>query len=439
MVMAYNRSHSKVVHLTLEELLRLLAEEKNSRPNYGAILQYFRHLIGWTADELAFYYSEALGLDDAVITASWVSHMENDNKVPTDLKRRWILACLLGIPPMLFGLEPLERAISGLFTWEKVDVQEYHLTLENYSRGWHAYSVFQAAEDIKQRISTLYHEAPHALEKKEMYKLLCGYLVLLGGIAHAHMKFDAAIDYYSRAVMIAKQEKFYDLWAYALCERGGVYVERGELTTGLKSYETAQQYFAKAVPNAQAAQNVMGKVQPMLRGIILSKTGIAYASIAQDENEFKKALDALDQAHAYIEKKGDDIGIIGAILDEERYHLDRAHAYLAYPTWKTYHAKAAQGELEQATKKQTLNSLYRKTSYVLYIAKSYLVGGQYEMAIAYAEDALRTFQATGSVMKLVRLDAIYHHLRNDPSYGKSSDVALLGTKLLKAQQPGLFN
>jgi hypothetical protein len=28
---------------------------------------------------------------------------------------------------------------------------------------------------------------------------------------------------------------------------------------------------------------------------------------------------------------------------------------------------------------------------------------------------------------------------SDPSYGKSTDVALLGTKLLKAQKPALFH
>jgi hypothetical protein len=81
--------------------------------------------------------------------------MEKKNMVPIDEKRRWILARLLNIPPLLFGLEPLESAMSDLFKWEKVDVQEYRLTLENYNRGWHTGSVFQAVNDIKKRISNL--------------------------------------------------------------------------------------------------------------------------------------------------------------------------------------------------------------------------------------------------------------------------------------------
>jgi tetratricopeptide (TPR) repeat protein len=394
------------------------------------------HLL--TPNASITFLKKGKGLDDKEpVTPNWIYMMENQNIVPNDEGRRWLLARLLDIPPILFGLEPLNALMSGLFVWETVDIQEYRLTLENYSRGWHAGSVFPV-DDIKKRISNLYHEAPHSPEKKEMLKMLCGYLILLGDLAFDHMESDTAIDNFSRAVTIAKQEKLYDLWVFALRQRGLVYMEQGEITAGLKGYPAAQRYFAKAVLNAQAAQNLEMKVQPMLRGLVLSNAGIAYATVAQNESEeFKKALEILDQAQAHIGKKADDVGIT-AILDEERYHLDRAHTYLAYPAWNASHANAAQIELEQAAKMQTLNSLDRKTSYASRLAKSYLVGGQYEMAVAYTEDALSLIQASSSTMKLVRLDMIYQNLRKSP-YGTSADVKLLGTKLLKVQRPELFH
>src|SRR6266700_2166736 len=113
--MAHHPSQRKeIACLSLNDLLKLLAEEKNGKPNYGGILRYFRLLMGWTAAQLASLYSEALGLDDDhLITATWIIIMENQNKVPADEKRRWILARLLDIPPMLLGLNILKDGNSA--------------------------------------------------------------------------------------------------------------------------------------------------------------------------------------------------------------------------------------------------------------------------------------------------------------------------------------
>lgn len=37
----------------------MVIKEKNGRPNYGAIMRYYRQLTGWKAWELALLYSEA--------------------------------------------------------------------------------------------------------------------------------------------------------------------------------------------------------------------------------------------------------------------------------------------------------------------------------------------------------------------------------------------
>jgi tetratricopeptide (TPR) repeat protein len=436
-VMGHNRyTRKNVPCLTIDDLLQLLAEEKNGRPNYGAILHYFRLLKGWTAAYLAFVYSEALGHEE-IMTANWIYRMEHKNEVPTDEKRRWILARLLNIPPLLFGLEPLESAMSDLFKWEKVDVQEYRLALEHYNQRWRSGAVLQAVSDIKRRISNL-REASNSSEKREVYKLLCGYLILLAKLALDQMKFNTAINHFTNAVTIAEQEKLYDLWAFALRERGNVYKKRGEITAGLEEYPAAQQDFEQAVLNYQAAQALESKVQPIFRGFVLSGAADAYAYTARDKGEFDTALGVLDAASKEIGKQADDVSLLIARLDEERYHLNKAAAYLAYPGAKAAHAIAARNELKQATD-TSMNSLDRNASRSVLLAKSYLVDGQYPMAVAYTKDALDAVWASHSSLYLSRLDMIYQRLSNDPSYGKSADVALLGVDLLKAQKPELFH
>ena len=46
-----------------------------------------------------------------MITVRWVQRVEKENKVPVDLKRRWIIATLLSIPPASFGLQALPAVI----------------------------------------------------------------------------------------------------------------------------------------------------------------------------------------------------------------------------------------------------------------------------------------------------------------------------------------
>jgi tetratricopeptide (TPR) repeat protein len=440
--MARNRSQREdVLCWTMDDLVGLLAEK-----NYGAILRHYRLLRGWTAERLACLYSEALGLDDDhLITPSLVYIMENQNKVPKDRKRRKILARLLGIPPFLFGLEPLEKVISSdLFTWEKVDVQEYRLTLENYCRsdvrqGWHSGSIIQVINDIKLRISNLHNKAPYSSEKKVMRELLCGYSLLLGNIAHDYMELEAAIDYFNNAVNIAEEEQLYNLWAFALCQKGIAYRTRGDLTAGLKGYGEALADFKQSALSLQNAQQLSPKAQPVIRGLVASRSGTAYASVAQDEHEFAEALKTLDAGGQVIGQRSNDPSLlIPALLNEELLSMDRAFAYLIYPARSAWHATMAQKELEIATKK-TINNPHRKAFEATLLAKSYLVASEHSMAVAYTEAALGTIQGGQPDSNLARLNAIYHQLRNDPSYGNSTDVAMLGVNLLKAQEPELFH
>jgi tetratricopeptide (TPR) repeat protein len=429
---------TKVPYITFEELLTIAAEG-----NYGAILHYFRLQMGWTAITLALLYAEALqreGVEDSnPITKNWIYMMEKRNLVPVDDKRRWILARLLDIPPVLFGLDPLSEALQRISQWEKVDVEEYHIVLARYCQGWHSGSVLQAMHDIKRRIDNLHNEICSSKDvKKDKLQLVCGYHILMGQLALAQMDFDATIEALDKAITIAQRNRLYDIWAYALHERGCVYRGRGEIIASLKSYDDAQSDFAEAALNYHAAQQFESKLPLSLRGIISLGAGMAYAYTAQDEKSFKAALETIDTGKNQIGKVAEPFSIpITAILDEERYHLDRSTAYLAYATHAHGCAKTAREELDHAARK-AINSRVRNASSASRLARSYMIEGKYEMTVAYTESALSTLQGKGSALNLTRLAAIYHELRRSP-YGKSTDVARLGISLLKIQKPMLFN
>jgi len=96
--------------------------------------------------------------------------------------------------------------------------------------------------DIKRRISTLHHEAAFAnpVEKPEMYTLLCKYYLLVSAIAYDQMCLDESIGLINRVITIAEENTLYDVWSFALRDRGLTYLERAEIIVSLKGFAAAQ-------------------------------------------------------------------------------------------------------------------------------------------------------------------------------------------------------
>ncbi|MBV9689760.1 MAG: hypothetical protein JO202_08600 [Ktedonobacteraceae bacterium] len=429
--------------MSMDDLLALVAEHKNGQPNYGAILKYFRMQMGWKGWELALLYSEALeaeGLEEEtrLIKEQWIYMMENHNMVPLDQKRRWILATLLDIPPALFGLESTSPH-RALFLWKPVDVAEYRAILVQYLAAAGRGDMQGFPGDIKRRISALHREAPFAnlLDKQEMFTLLCGYYILAGDIAKDQMRLAEAIVLHSRAITIAEENTLYDLWAFALRQRGNGYLDRGYITAGLEGFAAAQADFAAAARDMQAAQHLKATISPHRQATIALAAGTTEACIARDRQELLRALKVIDQATGQIDTPADEESITMK-LDQERYHLNRAVAYLASPFQMARAPASARQALEEAARVTVPTQKQRQTCAATLLAKSYLVEGLDPLAAASAEDALELVKDTGSRIYLAWVEALYRDLRAS-SYAKSAEVAKLGVKLLRMQQPRLFN
>jgi len=397
----------------------------------------------WQVWELALYYSGELrkeGFDDEeakLITDQRIYAMENQNKVPKDQKRRWILAALLDIPPVLFGLEALP-SVSSIFTWESVDVGEYRVALVQYWDALRLGVVQRSLWDIKRRITNLHHEAPFAnpIEKQELFTLLCYYYILAGEIARDQMCFDEALTLLSRAITIAEEHTLYDVWAFALRQRGNAYANRGQITAGFKGFAAAQVDFEAAACDMQAALYLQTHLSSHRTATIALSTSATAAWTARDRQELLHAIKVIDQAKGEIGKPADEEGI-GVKLDQERYHLNRALAYLASPFQMARSPASARQALEAAIRVTEPTHKTRQADNYLLLTKSYLVEGLYPIATASAENALDLVKDINSRWGLTYIEGLYRGLRASP-YGKSTEVAQLGIKLLRVQQPEMF-
>jgi hypothetical protein len=78
-------------------------------PDFGEVMRYFRKKKAkLSGPEFGELYGEKVHADGSAFSKRWIYDMEMNNLGPIDFGRRKIIAELLGIPPMLFGLAVLQ-------------------------------------------------------------------------------------------------------------------------------------------------------------------------------------------------------------------------------------------------------------------------------------------------------------------------------------------
>lgn len=374
--------------------------------------------------------------------------MENQNLVPASEKRREILACLLGIPPTLFGLRKLSersgaeqgmaQGLKSLLAWGALDLEEYRLTLEHYCTTSLAQTLSGAFKDIRRRLMALDHAALYAPvpRQRELLRLLCGYWLLLERIAYKHQLVAEAEGILDKVIAIAQEATLYDLWAYALRQRGVLLLNQGEVACFAQGVAAARPPVLAAKQAFDQALALGPHLSEQRWALVLLAASSASACLAESQQELTQALKMIEVAGKAIGKSSDDQDI-PAKLDEERYHLDMGIALISAPVAKVQDPKRAREHLEQAAALSQPNSTIRHIENTIRQAQSYLVQGRYEMATAYSESAVPLVQATGSKSSFARLDGFHRSLQRSP-YGSSGAVAHLGIQLLKVRRPELF-
>ncbi|QBD75802.1 hypothetical protein EPA93_07190 [Ktedonosporobacter rubrisoli] len=390
-----------------------------------------------------------------------IYQMIHNKSFPTDSKRRWILATLLQIPPALLGVTSLEQLLLSSQEVEKplfplqqrlatpqtisptsLNIKEAHQALGNYWKLHRISTAFQHVGEIKTSISQLEKALLYGdrKEKQQNLSLLCGFHMLLSNMASDKEEYNKAILYLNRAYLLASEGNLFKLQVAILCRRGWVFKERGENTAALGYFGKAEQDYTFATDDFTAALSLKKYLSPGIQGSALMSLGQLKAHTAQDGYHFHQAIKQIDTSEQFIGRKDSEDDIHSVTFDEERYHLDKAAAYLASPVKMARYPRDARRELRNALAAQATPIPKRRLAYnTILQAKSYLVEEDYEQAIDVLKQALSQTKSLHSHINLARIASMHGALQKS-TYAKGHiDVAVLEVEIFKAQHPKLFN
>ncbi|QBD75801.1 hypothetical protein EPA93_07185 [Ktedonosporobacter rubrisoli] len=359
---------------------------------------------------------------------------EQINNVPRDMRRRLALAHLLSIPFALFGFEALE-AHKGLDLFlsqspttkrAEISLTECRRQLFSYWKQNHTTTAVGMLREIYEWIEQLEEEIVYGGKEQRAITMwyLCHYHMVFANVVRDLQDYEQAITHLNKAHQLAGHLKdsrpVRELKVLVFHRRGIALQERGDLIAAAQDFK--------------AAQSLLTAASPQLHGAVLSSLGYAQAHLAQSRKDFYQALHLIDQSTSWIEQgKGEDEHFVK--FGEERYHLDKAAAYLASPLATLCSPKDARRELREAL---TDPSLKRRYAYnTILQAKSYVAEGEYEQAITRAEEALTIAIEIQSKINISRVAQIYKKVQESP-YAGHDDVMHLGVTLLRGQYPEIF-
>lgn len=439
--------------------------QEDGWPNAGEVQRDYREKRGVSASEFALRYSEELQKlgkqnkkgksgTQGKISGTWVLNMEKQNRVPTDIERRRIIARLLDIPPMLFGLAMLQDVVMQPQkeapmepivvppTLKKVstDIEHYE---KNVRVALHIHRTSSAQgllHDINAELRDL-----KGLESQargnfllQVRELLFSNNLLATRIMKDAREYAFAYAYANDAVQIAKSMQDGDLVATARYMRGCAKAEwgrRGIVRQGMfqldySKIQDAIRDFQKVLAYAHSKQ---GHIHPQLEGFTKLQLSRALGMIKQGPHDRRIA-----QAIALSDEVADLVGadpiddfytrslITGTLsgLHMGGYHLGRA---------ETFNAVGSPGkaltELNQVKKLTEGTYGGDETRYQAWfdvlMAESLIGLKEYYEAIKRAKSALIIFHTINSLRNMASVNDIYSRVAAS-SYGTSADVKELG-------------
>jgi len=432
--------------------------QKDGLPYFSDVFRDYLAQSKLSIVQFAMLYGELAKDDRTSYTKGRIYQMIRNNSFPTDPGRRWILAKLLSIPPLLLGVQSLDELLrqeeatkkTGLaqagVTQSVKETRSFHLEEYRQVLGeyWHQYrtnTLYEVISDIHRRIRALERKVLYGEQqvKEQSIPLLCGYHMLLSNIDTDREHYDTAITHLNQAYTLAKEKGLSRLQTTILLRRGWACKERGEKLARLHNFEAAQRDFVCAVSDYQAALDIAKQAYPNLIGVITLSQGKIEAEIARTPQSFKNAMSKIDQAGPFVGQDNDDEDIHFVHTDEVRYHLDRAQAYLVAPVRVVQYPRDARRELREAVAATTPPYPKRRQAYNLVLnAQSYFIEREYEQSAKDAKDALILAREIGSTINVERIASLYESISSTDYPKNSVDMVMLEIELTKTQYPELF-
>ncbi|QBD75643.1 hypothetical protein EPA93_06340 [Ktedonosporobacter rubrisoli] len=441
--------------------------QRDGWPNAGEVQRDYREKRRLSATEFAECYSEALqklgkqnkkGKAGAQgkISGTWILNMEKQNRVPTDIERRRIIAELLDIPPILLGLATLQDVIlqpqkeismqpAGPHILNKLatDLTKYE---KNVRVALHIHRTSSAQgllHDINTELQDLKKLASQAKGNflSQVRELLLSNNLLATRIMKDAREYALAYMYANDAVQVARSMDDADLIATAYYMRGCAKAEwgrRGTVKQGIFQLEPAK--IQEAILDFQKvlalAHKKRGRIHPQLEGFTKLQLSRASGMLKEGERDSRIA-----QALTMSEEVADVVGadpiddfytralITGTLsgLHMGGYHLGRAETFNAVGL----HGKAL-NELNHVKKLTEGTYGGDETRYQAWfdvlMAESLVGLKDYSEATERARSALLIFHNIHSLRNIASIKDIYSRIAAS-SYGPSADVKELGAML----------
>jgi len=430
-------------------------------PDFGQVQHYFRIAANMTQKQFAAVYGKETKPDGSPISIRQVRKMERENEVPKDMDKRKLIARLLNIPPMLFGLATLEEVIlkphpvqagvslaTGYTALPKVvaDTTKYQsnirtfLTLHYTSQAQS--TLDQITADIRD-LESLESQTRGDLQY-HVQELLCSYYLLAAKVVRDQRKYKLSHHYANQAVRVAKATKDIDLIANSFYLRGCAYLEWGthgtltkegvfkvqldKITAAIRDFESAK----------KAGENTEKSLHPQLAGTIDMRLSQAYAAHSASTGGVSAlAITLLDEAEKYVDCESINDPYERHLVTGELFGFVKGRYHNGKARNLTIAGRSGAALKELATmeglREGTVGKHFTREQTWLDIVASDIYMGleQFEEATKRAKNALVVCQDIRSVANIAFIVDIHGRLLQSP-YKAESDVDELGDMVQEA-------
>jgi len=401
----------------------------------GNYLREGRINAGLSAEQAASMYGRIV--NGTPITRKAYLKME-EGHLPKTLKRRAILAGMLGIAPVLLLPEAVNELPDEIMPTERsgktLNLKEYRSKLLTAEKQGYP-NPSEALRDTAARINALHNRVFYVStqEQEEMKWLLCGYQIWRGDIAREQGSYQLALSHYNRAITLSHQEGFTDFEAAAICARGNLFLDEYKLKPALQDFQKAATF----------------QTPDQLKGHILSLQALTQMRLAQTDTDKTEALHLIDETEKLAGPQVEDTLYLHSGMRSfplGRYLRFRANTLMAAPVKKLRSSSQAAEildslEIQNRTGRygEKRHSVYHQMECNLAYARIFRDQQYYPIALSLLQDTLKLTQEVNSKVHLLSVSNIHNDLRTT-SFGKNNeDMAMLGVEITKIQFPSVFN
>lgn len=377
-------------------------------PDTGKVMKHYRRLKRWTQVQLA----EALGLQE-----SSVRKMENANTGLDSLQRRRALQFLLGIPPLLLGLDTVRTSsqLAPAVATPTPHIPSLEQVQAFQKRLWSGYYTGPAQDKVPQvrkllaQIDDILPQIPEVERPAWLEVQSLGYQ-WLGNVLREYSNFRSVLSYHKQAVEQARLANNTDLLSMAL-------IRQMESAYILGQKEQAVKLAQAFVPTQEP--------DPVLRSGRAIALARVLALATSDQVDRSRVLRLVEQCQIFGNSY--NIGLI-----PETGMLRHAEILLNLSTSardRTRLLSDAANLLERIDSSHI--SIRHQTDIILACARVALARNECDQAVVYALDAWPLVSELQSSRYLPQFAEIYHTLLQS-SYASSPQVARLGLLLFQA-------